>query len=173
MKVIAGLGNPERTHENNRHNVGFMFLDYISEQLQIDLWESSDRFLGDYIKTDKLFLLKPNTYMNSSGKAIQSVLSYYKIDPTNLFIVHDDLDIKLGEYKIVPAKGPKLHGGINSIEEQLGTGDFTRVRVGVDNRNSDNRVEGITYVLQDFEPQEMKVLAEVFPKIWSELEKGL
>jgi len=88
---------------------------------------------------------------------------------TDLYIVHDDLDIKLGEYKIQKGKGPKVHKGINSIEKALGTDDFWRVRVGVDNRDSNNRTPGEQYVLQDFTSEEKEILDKVLDETCKKL----
>lgn len=116
-----------------------------------------------------VLLAKPNTFMNSSGKAVKALLEYYKLDISDLYVIHDDLDIKFGEYKIQKAVGPKIHNGVNSIEEILGTKDFSRIRIGVDNRLPEKRIPGERYVLTDFEAFEMDQLNAVFEKIKLEL----
>ena len=151
MKLLVGLGNLGPKYQNTRHNVGFLFLDFLVKN---DL-------LDKQIKT-----LKPDTYMNQSGLAVAKKLSFYKLRPVNLIVVHDDLDLRLGEYKVQFGKGPKLHNGVDSVEKAIGTKDFWRVRIGVDNRIPDNRVSGESYVLQNFTPEELTILEnQVFPKI--------
>ena len=104
--------------------------------------------------------------MNDSGVAVKKILDNYKISPSNLYVIHDDLDIPLGEYKIQMAKGPKDHNGINSIEEELGTKDFGRIRIGIENRSSiSTRPKGEDYVLADFTEEEKHILTWTIQKI--------
>jgi len=155
MKLLVGLGNPGAKYLNTRHNLGFMFLDYLQQQQKLD----------KQIKT-----LKPETYMNRSGIAVAKELRFYKLQPTDLIVVHDDLDLRLGEYKIQFGKGPKLHNGVESVEKILGTKEFWRVRIGVDNRNAENRIPGESYVLQSFTPEELTLLqTSLFPTITPEV----
>lgn len=107
--------------------------------------------------------------MNESGEFVKKLLEQYKLDTPNLWVIHDDLDIPLGSYKIQFGKGPKIHKGTLSIEEELGTKDFWRVRIGVDDRAEDNRESGEEYVLKDFTHDEMLTLQNTFPKILKEL----
>ena len=110
--------------------------------------------------------------MNQSGQAISKVLDFYKVGFDNLTVVHDDLDIRLGEFKIQKGKGPKVHNGVSSVEEAIGTSDFVRVRIGVDNRPLENRMPGKNYVLQDFSPEELEVITgQVFPQVVEELKR--
>ena len=103
--------------------------------------------------------------MNDSGVAVKKIVDSYKIDPQNIYIIHDDLDISLGEYKIQIAKGPKVHNGINSVEEELGTKNFGRIRIGIENRDPENRTKGEEYVLQNFTEEEKRILKWVIQKI--------
>lgn len=148
MKLIVGLGNPGESYRGNRHNVGYMFID-----------EFAKSKLPQGIITKKTGL-----FMNSSGEAVKKFIQESKIKPDELCIVHDDLDIPLGIYKIQLGKGPKLHYGIASIEGSLGTDDFWRVRIGVDNRDIESRIPGEEYVLQDFTPDESVILQNVLKK---------
>ena len=159
MKLLVGLGNPGPKYLNTRHNVGFLFLDYLAKNSLLD----------KQVKT-----LKPDTYMNDSGKAVARELQFYKLKPVDLFVVHDDLDLRLGEYKIQLGKGPKLHNGVDSVEKAIGTKDFWRARIGVDNRIPDNRASGESYVLQNFDQSELELLeTQVFPKVAIELKQVL
>ena len=197
MILIVGLGNPGEKYARNRHNVGMMFLDFlchfgtptlsrgdrISQKrdpiaaLQDDnnMKFKNEKHLDSeickiIINNEEIILTKPQLFMNQSGLAVKSVLKCYMLHVTSfMYIVHDDLDLKLGDYKIQFAKGPKLHNGIESIEKSLRTKDFWRIRIGVDNRSKENRIDGEKYVLQNFNKQEIVILNDVFKKFLSEL----
>ena len=171
MKLIIGLGNPGEKYKNNRHNVGYMVVDRIVGRRK---WEESKngKLLYSWLgkNNEKTEIIKPLTYMNNSGQSVDCAYKKHsELRLEDLYIIHDDLDIKLGDYKIQYGLGPKLHHGIKSIEEELGTSDFWRVRVGVDNRNVSNRVSGEEYVLQDFTDEERKALDKVIYKICKRL----
>jgi PTH1 family peptidyl-tRNA hydrolase len=114
-------------------------------------------------------LVKPQTFMNQSGKAVKKLIDQYKIESSDLWVIHDDLDIALGDYKIQKGKGPKLHKGIESIEEKIGKTDFWRVRIGIENRSAENKISGETYVLQDFTEKEIEVIIPTIAKISKEI----
>ncbi len=160
MKVIIGLGNPGERYIGNRHNAGFLALDALASKLGVESWESK---FGSLVgKTPGVILVKPQTFMNQSGRAVNEIVNFYKTSLDDLVVVHDDLDIKLGEYKIVNGVGPKIHNGINSIEDSLGNGSFWRVRLGIDSRPSGEvRTPGEDYVLSDFTFEEKNDLLEV------------
>jgi len=154
MKIILGLGNPGEKYKNNRHNVGYMVIDEIKTQKS---------------KVKNIVAVKTNTFMNQSGEFVRKFVEQYGVSLPNLWVIHDDLDIPLGSYKIQKGKGPKLHNGINSIEEKLGTDEFWRVRVGVDNRDTNDRILGEDYVLQDFSDEELGLLRPVIGEICKKL----
>ena len=153
MKLVVGLGNPGKKYRNNRHNVGHMV---------------ADKFLEKGFPKN-MVVKKTSVFMNESGKNVKELVDHYKIETPDLWVIHDDLDIALGDYKIQKGKGPKEHKGILSIEEKLGRNDFWRVRVGVENRASEERTPGEQYVLQDFEEDELGILNPVIDKIIKEL----
>ena len=159
MKLIIGLGNPEEKYKNNRHNVGHMVIDAFASKFPISNFQFPK---GIIIK-------KTDCFMNESGEFVKKLVEQYRINPSDLWVIHDDLDIPLGSYKIQKGKGPKLHNGINSIERLLGTDDFWRVRIGVDDRGPDNRIPGEEYVLQDFSDVEKENLRPVIKKVADEL----
>jgi PTH1 family peptidyl-tRNA hydrolase len=170
MKLIIGLGNPENKHENNRHNVGFLAIDELARLLLEEEWSSVKKFQSLIIKHEgSCILAKPQTFMNNSGKAVKKLVDQYKIESSDLWVIHDDLDIALGDYKIQKGKGPKLHNGIKSIEEKLGKTDFWRVRIGVENRGEKNKISGETYVLQDFTEKESEIINLTITKICEEI----
>lgn len=174
MKLIVGLGNPGKEYENNRHNVGFILADrlieYLHNQEQIPIQHETKFdciFARVQLETEAFIVSKPQTHMNRSGQAVSQIMQYYKVPLENLYIAHDDLDILLGKYKIQKGTGPKLHNGITSIESVLGTKDFCRVRIGVENRSEENRIPGEAYVLQDFTEEEQEIINNTVDKIVS------
>lgn len=164
MKLLVGLGNPGEKYLLNRHNVGFMFIDNLVDSLEAVEENRVDQKIAITFRAGDLILGKPQTFMNSSGPAVRELIKYYSLAINHLYVVHDDLDLKLGEYKIQKEKGPKLHNGINSIEQYLKSADFVRIRIGVDNRLSDARVEGEKYILENFSEEELKILQLVLQK---------
>lgn len=168
MILIVGLGNPGKKYQNNRHNVGHLFIDYLIKELRIT----------DY----GLKLIKTDCYMNESGLFVNKLIRNQKSVINNLIIAHDDLDIPLGKFHIQKSVGPHLHNGLESIEQHLKTKDFWRIRIGVDARLSNKwtcpersrRVDGEAYVLKNFLPEEKTQLEkEIFPKIFTQLQTFL
>lgn len=157
MKIIIGLGNPGPEYQNTRHNAGVMLVDKLAERMQSAYgWR---KFYGAMIfKTDDLWLVKSkDVFMNESGRLLQG------LPEGDLYVAHDDLDIKLGEYKIQKGRGPKEHNGVKSIENVLKTKDFWRIRIGIENRQVP--IGGETYVLQTFSVEEKGVLEGVLDEI--------
>lgn len=157
MKLIVGLGNPGVEYKNNRHNVGYMFIDEAK----------------DSNKNKNLVFLKTDSHMNSSGESVKKILKSHPVKFEDLYIVHDELDIPIGSYKIQFGVGPKVHNGINNIEDELGTNEFWRVRIGVDNRTPENRIRGEEYVLQDFTEEELKTIDQTVKNSLKELYEKL
>jgi PTH1 family peptidyl-tRNA hydrolase len=153
MRLIVGLGNPGKDYKNTRHNIGHLVVDALNKK------PLPSGFIAK----------KSNCFMNQSGEFVKKLVEQYHSNPSDLWVIHDDLDISLGGYKIQKGKGPKLHNGINSIEDKLGTDEFWRVRVGVDNRNPEDRTPGEEYVLQDFTQEELKLLKPVIEQICKKL----
>jgi peptidyl-tRNA hydrolase, PTH1 family len=177
MKLIVGLGNIGEKFVSTRHNAGFLILDELKTRISNETtdFKFSKKFSSEIIQIKNLILAKPTTFMNDSGICVSSLTNFYKISAPNIFIIHDDLDIKLGEYKIQLGVGPKVHNGVNSIEEKLGTKNFWRVRVGIENRQIVNglqttaKISGEEYVLQKFTEEEKNILNEVTTKVVTNL----
>ena len=133
MYLIVGLGNPEQDYSNTRHNMGFNTINKLSKQYEIEV--TKNKFKGLYgsgiIEGKKVILLKPQTFMNSSGESIKEIMQFYKIEPQDLIVIYDDIDIKPGIIKIRKAGGPGTHNGMKSVVHELNTQDFKRVRVGI------------------------------------------
>lgn len=164
MILIVGLGNPGPKYQNNRHNVGHMFVDYLFKELTS-------------LRVNELKIVKTDCFMNESGVFVKKLTrKLSKLEIKNIIIIHDDLDIPLGKFHIQFASGPQLHNGLESVEQHLKTKDFWRVRIGVDNRpalrslGEGGRIPGETYALQNFLPEEKKFLeTEIFPKIFAQM----
>lgn len=159
MKLIIGLGNPGEDYKNTRHDAGFLVADEL-QKMRLPA--------GVVVK-------KSDVFMNESGSFVKKIVDKYKPGLSDLYIIHDDLDIPLGSYKIQLGVGPKVHNGVNSIETELGTKDFWRVRVGIENRKNTGEPpfakasEGKDYVLQDFTDEEGKVLDLTIKKVLIDL----
>lgn len=178
MKLIVGLGNPGDKYKNNRHNMGFIFVDFLVKTYDNTTFKFNKYLLSDVAQIpEKAILAKPHTYMNKSGDAVKKIVERYcptpsPLPPTTLIIAHDDLDIPFGKFKI-QMQGPKQHNGLTDIQNKLRTMDFLRVRIGVDTRPLENRMNGEEFVLQDFTPEEAAALPELFKKISLRLEPFL
>ena len=150
MTLIAGLGNIGKEYENTRHNVGFMLIDLIlKDGVYSDV--SSAKFQGELYKNGSLLLLKPSTYMNSSGKSLKAVNDFYK--PNHIIVIHDDLDIAFGAMRFKNGGSSGGHNGIKSIDSLIGN-NYDRVRIGIG--RSDRSV--IDYVLGKFDSSELEKL---------------
>ena len=175
--TLVALGNPTIQYKNTRHNVGAMFIDWFAGTEE---WEENKNLEILYKKysfishTDRFVwsLIKPTTFMNESGRAVSKYFNFYKLNPkTDLILLFDDLDLELGNWKVQKDKGPKVHNGLNSVEESLGTKNFLRIRIGVYNKDSrivenGEKISGADYVLQAFTKSEIDLLySKVFPQI--------
>ena len=133
MKIIAGLGNPGLQYAKTKHNVGFMLLDALAQHLGASPWKEAFTSLISEVRSDgeKIFLVKPQTYMNESGAAIGPMLVYYKVGLEDLIVVHDDMDIPAGMIRIRKKGGSGGHNGIKSIIAHVGGENFPRIRIGI------------------------------------------
>lgn len=156
--LIAGLGNPGPDYRRNRHNVGFMVIDRVAETAQIPIRRVKCRALvgrGEFAEA-RLILAKPQTFMNDSGKAVASLLRFYKIPVDRLLVVHDDLDLPFGTLRLRPSGGTGGQRGMGSIVEALNTRDYARLRVGIG--RPPGRMDPRDYVLHDFNSSEREQL---------------
>lgn len=131
--LIVGLGNPGEKYEETRHNAGFLTLDYCA--LRLGLQMNTQKMQGVFgttrLSENKVFFLKPQTFMNRSGECVQSFMKYFDITLENILVVHDDLDLAPGRVKIVQGGGAGGHNGIRSLIQHLGTKDFARLKIGI------------------------------------------
>ena len=158
MKLIVGLGNPDKEYDKTRHNVGFMVIDNYLGSVN---W--SNKFNALYcekvINGEKIIFVKPLTYMNNSGNAVGEFVRYFNIDNKDILVIQDDLDLNVGDYKLKMLSSSGGHNGIKSIITSLGNQDFPRLKVGIGSVKKD---EVIDYVLGKFSKSELEVLNELF-----------
>ena len=164
MYLIVGLGNPEKDYANTRHNMGFNVINEIAKNCDIAL--SQFKFQGEYgkgiIEGEKVILLKPQTYMNSSGESIIQFKNFYKIDNDKIIIIYDDIDTPLGKIRIRKKGGPGTHNGMKSAVHYLATDEFTRVRIGIGEPKANEDI--IEYVIGKIPEDERKILNESIKK---------
>jgi peptidyl-tRNA hydrolase, PTH1 family len=147
MKLIVGLGNPGPQYEQTRHNVGFRVVDRLAEQQRWS-WERRGRAMlaNGTIGSEKVVLIKPLTYMNNSGEAVGELLRWYKVQPEDVLVVCDDLDLPPGKVRLRSNGSAGGHNGLSSIIHHLHTNQFPRLRVGI-GRPSNDRMDTVDYVL--------------------------
>ena len=161
MYLILGLGNPGRRYQFTRHNIGFMVLEKIAAQWEVNLKQKSFDALWNRGKIAgiNVLLAMPQTYMNLSGNVARKLLAYFKVDVSNLIVIHDDLDLPLGTVRLKSGGGDAGHKGLKSIITCLGSADFMRVRMGIGKPSDKSRVED--YVLQRFDSGETDSLQQI------------
>jgi PTH1 family peptidyl-tRNA hydrolase len=161
VKLIVGLGNPGKTYERTRHNVGFLVIDRIAAQNRIAIDKRfCDAAVGEgVLEGEKVVLAKPQTYMNRSGAAVADLARKYGIGTEDLVVINDDLDLPFGRIRIRPSGSAAGHRGLLSIMEKLGDAPFQRVRVGI-GRPPEGQ-EAVEYVLESFDASEAERLDEV------------
>jgi PTH1 family peptidyl-tRNA hydrolase len=153
--LVAGLGNPGREYAGNRHNVGWMVVDELAQRYG-GSWRSkfNGRLAEVRIDGHKVALLKPETYMNESGRSIQAAAKFFKLDPDAVLVVHDEGDFELGRLQARLGGGLAGHNGLRSIAQQLGTADFMRLRVGVGRPGRGDPRPLADFLLSDFRPED-------------------
>jgi PTH1 family peptidyl-tRNA hydrolase len=175
MKIIVGLGNIGKDYERTRHNAGFMALDVIARGFGFDAFRHEDKFEAEIaeggIGGEKVILVKPQTFMNASGRAASKVLCFYKQGPQDLLVLHDDLDIPLGEYRASFGSRSAGHKGVQSIIDCVGTQDFKRLRIGI--KIPDRKIPTERYVLANFTKEEMGMIEKVIASFPEAIEKEL
>ena len=160
MLLLVGLGNPNPNNTNNRHNVGFLVIDAINAKFKLS--KQKPKFKGllttGKINEQKVYAIKPLTFMNSSGICIREIIEYFKINVKDVFVFHDDMDIDIGKIKVKFGGGNAGHNGIESIDKNIGK-DYSRVRIGIGRPK--NNSTGVEHVLDNFANEEKKDIEEV------------
>jgi len=164
MFLLIGLGNPGNIYKNTRHNFGFKIIDQIIQDYDFDtkpIKKFSSEFFSGTINNTKTLCIKPQTYMNKSGIAVQSIATFYKIPLENIIVFHDDLDLELGRIKIKVGGGNAGHNGLKDIDQSIGK-DYIRIRLGIGHPQSDN---ASSFVLGKFTSDEKKLLTQIINSI--------
>jgi PTH1 family peptidyl-tRNA hydrolase len=167
MQIIIALGNPGKKYENNRHNAGWLALDYIkndslfkneydydAESAGVEKFNS--KIYNFSAGSEKNYFVYPQTFMNESGKAVQQILAFYKLMPKDILVLHDEIDLPLGTIRFTENSSSAGHNGIQSIIDALGTQEFRRIRIGVEGRETKSVPATEDYVLQNFSSEELK-----------------
>ena len=163
MYIIAGLGNPGKKYENTRHNMGFIAIDLLADEYDIKVDKLKFKALvGEgRIAGQRVLLMKPQTYMNLSGEAIREAVNFYKIDPEELIVIYDDIDIPTGTFRIRKKGSAGTHNGMRSVVQHLSSDQFPRIRVGI---GSEKPVDLINYVTGGISKTEKQLLEEALVK---------
>ena len=163
MKIIAGLGNPGKEYENTKHNVGFLTIDILAEKYDIKV--NKIKFKGlvgeGMIGTEKVILVKPQTYMNLSGQCIREIVAFYKLDMEDLVVIYDDIDLPMGNLRIRKKGSAGTHNGMRSIIYDLQDDGFPRVRVGI---GGERKGDLANYVISGFSGDDRKLIEEALVK---------
>lgn len=173
MYLIVGLGNPGTKYENTRHNIGFQVVDKIVSKLKIS--DTSTKFNAQVYKTSindkKIILIKPQTFMNDSGKSVSQFVNFYKVPIKNIFVIYDDIDMELGKFRIKSGGSDGGHNGIKSINSFI-TNDYIKIKIGIGHPGSKDLVS--KYVLRPFDTKEdIEKLEELYNDISENLSKLL
>ena len=164
MLLFVGLGNPTPDSQNNRHNIGFKIIDAINQKYSLS--KQKPKFKGllttGNIGDRKIYAIKPLTFMNNSGICIRELLEYFKIEPKNVFVFHDDLDVDLGKIKAKFGGSDAGHNGVASIDKFIGK-DYSRIRIGIG--KPETKINISDYVLKDFNEDEQEQLEKIITKM--------
>ncbi len=178
-QLIVGLGNPEQKYEQTRHNIGFAAVDALARSWQIPLSENR-KFQGAFGEgkpsADKIRLLKPLTYMNNSGMAIRAVTDWYKLPPSSLLVIYDDMDLPLGKIRLRLSGSAGGHNGMKSAIAHLGTQNFPRLRLGIGKppgANIKDDSSTVSYVLGRFSSGENQIVSEVLQLVVEAVELSI
>lgn len=170
MRLVVGLGNPTAEYKLTRHNLGFMVLDELAARLKqkISTFEADALTLQTEFAGESLILAKPQTYMNLSGRAVVRLLTKYRLAIKDLIVIYDELDLPLGKIRIRERGSSGGHNGVQSIIDAIGTEEFTRIRLGI---NENGKVtDGVRYVLSTFKPSDREAVEQVIDRTIRALE---
>ena len=158
MKLIVGLGNPGKKYETTRHNVGFRAVEAAARELggEFRMEEQFSAEIAEIARpgAEKIILAKPQTFMNASAKAVETLMNFYKVSPSDILIVHDEIDLPLGKTRVSRGSGAAGHRGVSPVLEVTGAQDTVRVRLGIEDRTVLRQPNTEDYVLQNFSAEE-------------------
>lgn len=165
MKIIVGLGNPGQKYDGTRHNAGFRFVDELAKKLET-AFTQADKFEAEIAETiykgDKIILMKPQTYMNLSGKAVSMIMSYYNISAIDLIVISDDVDLPVGQARIRHDGSSGGQKGLQNIIDSIGGDEFVRIRIGIQSEMKiSNQIETSDFVLSKFSKKEEGIVDEI------------
>ncbi|HEO3578725.1 TPA: aminoacyl-tRNA hydrolase [Streptococcus agalactiae] len=166
VKMIVGLGNPGSKYNDTKHNIGFMAVDRIVKNLDVNFTEDKNfkaEIGSDFINGEKIYFIKPTTFMNNSGIAVKALLTYYNISIKDMIIIYDDLDMEVGKIRFRQKGSAGGHNGINSIIAHLGTQEFDRIKVGIGRPNG--RMTVINHVLGKFDKNDEIMISNTLDKV--------
>lgn len=165
MKIFVGLGNPTPEYAATKHNVGFMLADLLKDELSADNWREKFNALvaEGFFNSEKILIVKPQTFMNLSGEAVAPIVNFYKIGVENLIVAHDDMDLPLGMIRLRPKGSGGGHHGIESIIQHIGTQNFPRIRIGVGRPPQNWSVN--SHVLSPFTQEDAKIISETLKNL--------
>ncbi len=167
VRIIVGLGNPDREYADTYHNAGYRFVDFLAGEGAA--WKRTDLFR--YSKGRDLLFAKSDTSMNESGRAVKKMLAFFKLKPEDIAVAHDDADLAIGEYRIQSGRGSAGHRGVASLMVNLKTKDFMRIRIGIREPGERARKKAGDFVLKKIGAAEAAAFTEVFRAIASEIER--
>lgn len=164
MYVFVGLGNPGARYDGTRHNIGFEAIDYFARkhQFKLDKLKHKSLYTKQKVFDEDVLFVKPQTYMNLSGEALYSIIKYYDIELTNLYVIYDDIDLKLGQVRIRKSGSGGTHNGMRNIIYMLKSQEFTRLRIGI-GRNENIPLD--KYVISRFDKSEIDVMEDAIIKV--------
>lgn len=175
MKLIIGLGNPGKEYAMTRHNAGFLGADFLQKEWNFAPFVSDKKMSAEIssgaIANEKVLIVKPHTFMNHSGEAVGKLLQFYKLSPADIAVIHDDLDIASGKFKVADSSRSAGHHGVQNIIDTLGTQEFLRARLGIGGQvrpgigAANNQLSSEDFVLQNFSREELAELIKLFPEV--------
>jgi len=171
MKLIVGLGNPGKEYEKTRHNVGFMVVDALGSNWKLEK-KLKSQVCEISIANQKALLVKPQTFMNNSGQAVQSIAAFYKVNPSEIVIIYDDVDLEFGKLRVRHDGGSGGHNGLKSLIQHVGD-TFIRFRIGVGNESLKNPIPTDKFVLAPFTQEEQRHIPDIVGQVTSELAEYL
>lgn len=162
MIIIVGLGNPGEKFENTRHNVGFMAINAFAKKNDFPEFELDKKSNCLLSKKNSVFLIKPQTFMNNSGKSVKPIALQYKVKSNNVLVIHDDSDLPLGSIKIVKERGSAGHKGVESVMRTIGKKGLMRLRIGI--RPTIKHKDSMDLVLKKFSPKDQDIISKILKK---------
>ncbi len=174
MKVVFGLGNPDKEYEKTRHNVGFIMIDKLAERYGVEFNKKGYKahYAEFNYKGEKVLFVKPQTYMNLSGESVLAVAKFYKLDVSDILIIYDDIDLPIGKIRFREKGSAGTHNGMRNIISLMHSTEIPRVRVGIDVERHPN-FKLMDFVLQRFSSGELNTLDELYDEIYEKVENHL